>query len=78
MGMTQGLLATMVANTAPVDLRGTAYGCFNLACGLSLLIASVVAGVLWDQFGAAATFYAGALVCGVVIAGIALFPLNRK
>jgi len=78
MGMTQGLLATMVADQAPADLRGTAYGCFNLACGLSLLIASVVAGVLWDQLGAAATFYAGALVCGAAIAWITLSPLNRK
>ena len=78
MGMTQGLLATMVADTAPIDLRGTAYGCFNLACGLSLLIASVVAGVLWDQIGAAATFYTGALVSGITIAGIALYPLTGK
>lgn len=78
MGMTQGLLATMVADTAPVDLRGTAYGCFNLACGLSLLIASVVAGVLWDQIGAAATFYTGALLSGITIAGIAMYPLTGK
>ncbi|WP_430625269.1 MFS transporter, partial [Ralstonia pseudosolanacearum] len=31
MGITQGLLATMVADTAPADLRGTAYGAFNLS-----------------------------------------------
>ena len=78
MGMTQGLLATMVADTAPIDLRGTAYGCFNLASGLALLMASVAAGVLWDQFGAAVIFYAGALVCGVAIAGITLYPLEGK
>ncbi|WP_020591655.1 MFS transporter [Kiloniella laminariae] len=60
MGMTQGLLATMVADTAPVDLRGTAYGFFNLVSGVSMLVASVVAGLLWDQLGASFTFYAGA------------------
>jgi MFS family permease len=78
MGITQGLLATMVADTAPADLRGTAYGCFNLACGLSLLIASVTAGVLWDRLGAAVTFYTGALVCLFAIAGIALYPAHQK
>lgn len=60
MGMTQGLLAAMVADTAPADLRGTAYGVFNLISGLALLVASGVAGLLWDQFGAPATFLAGA------------------
>jgi MFS family permease len=60
MGITQGLLATMVADTAPADLRGTAYGFFNLMSGLAMLAASVVAGLLWDQLGAAFTFYAGA------------------
>ena len=60
MGLTQGLLATMVADTAPAHLRGTAFGFFNLACGISMLIASVLAGLLWDTLGAAVTFYAGA------------------
>lgn len=63
MGMTQGLLATMVAECAPSDLRGTAFGFFNLVSGLAMLMASVIAGVLWDQMGAAFTFYAGALFC---------------
>ena len=60
MGVTQGLLATMVAATAPAHLRGTAFGIFNLGCGVAMLIASVLAGLLWDMLGAAATFYAGA------------------
>jgi MFS family permease len=60
MAMTQGLLATMVAEVAPADLRGTAFGFFNLVSGLALLVASTVAGVLWDQFGASAAFVAGA------------------
>ena len=63
MGMTQGLLATMVADTAPAALRGTAYGLFNLVSGAAMLVASVLAGLLWDTMGSAATFYAGAGFC---------------
>ena len=70
MGMTQGLLATMVADTAPTDLRGTAFGFFNLVSGLAMLIASVVAGLLWDQLGASFTFYAGAAFCGLALLGL--------
>lgn len=71
MGMTQGLLATMVADTAPADLRGTAFGLFNLVSGLSMLIASVVAGVLWEKWGAPATFHAGIAFCAVALLGLA-------
>ena len=60
LGLTQGLLATMVAGSAPSHLRGTAFGFFNLVSGAAMLIASVLAGLLWDQIGAATTFYAGA------------------
>ncbi len=60
MGMTQGLLATMVADAAPADLRGTAFGFFNLMSGLALLVASLVAGMAWDRLGSAFTFYLGA------------------
>ena len=63
MGMTQGLLATMVADTAPADLRGTAYGVFNLVSGLAMLVASGLAGWLWDRWGAESTFLAGAGFC---------------
>lgn len=70
MGITQGLLATMVANAAPVDLRGTAYGFFNLMSGLALLVASGIAGLLWDRLGASFTFYAGAAFCCVALAGL--------
>jgi MFS family permease len=63
MGMTQGLLATMVANASPSDLRGTAFGFFNLMSGLAMLIASAFAGVLWDRVGASTTFHAGAIFC---------------
>lgn len=60
MGMTQGLLATMVADTAPSDLRGTAFGMFNLVSGIAMLIASVLAGWLWELHGSSMTFYVGA------------------
>lgn len=66
LGMTQGLLATMVADTAPADLRGTAYGVFNLASGIAMLAASAIAGLLWDAYGSSMTFWAGggfALLC---------------
>jgi MFS family permease len=71
MGITQGLLATMVADTAPADLRGTAYGVFNLTSGIAMLVASLVAGVLWDRLGASSTFYAGAAFCILALIGLA-------
>ncbi|WP_042319106.1 MFS transporter [Paraburkholderia caledonica] len=68
MGMTQGLLATMVSHTAPAQLRGTAFGFFNLLGGVVTLLSSVIAGELWDKIGATATFYAGAVFCLATIA----------
>ena len=74
MGTTQGLLARMVADAAPADLRGTAYGWFNLASGLALLAASVTAGWLWDAFGARSTFVAGAAFSALALLVLALRP----
>jgi MFS family permease len=74
MGMTQGLLATMVADSAPADLRGTAYGFFSLVSGLAMLLASVLAGLLWDRLGASFTFHAGAAFCLVALIGLAWQP----
>ena len=70
MAMTQGLLATMVADTAPADLRGTAFGMFNLVSGVALLVASGLAGLLWDRLGASATFGAGILFATLALAGV--------
>lgn len=70
MGMTQGLMATMVADTAPVDLRGTAYGFFNLASGIAMLIASALAGLLWDRLGASFTFHIGAAFSVLALLGL--------
>lgn len=72
MGFTQGLLATLVADTAPPELRGTAFGMFNLLGGLALLTASVVAGVLWDQLGTQATFLAGAGFTAFALIGLGI------
>jgi MFS family permease len=72
MGMTQGLLATMVAGTAPADLRGTAFGVFNLASGVSMLFASGLAGWLWDRHGAETTFYCGALFSLLALVGLGI------
>ena len=77
MGITQGLLATMVADTAPKDLRGTAYGFFNLMSGLAMLLSSVLAGLLWDQLGASFTFYAGAIFCVIALLGLAYTETMR-
>ncbi len=78
MGMTQGLLAAMVADTAPSDLRGTAYGFFNLLSGIAMLASSVVAGLMWDRFGSEYTFYAGAAFAGLTLAGMAISAARDK
>ncbi|WFP49717.1 MFS transporter [Methylomonas sp. EFPC3] len=74
MGMTQGLLAKMVADTAPEDLRGTGFGFFNLVSGVAMLLASVLAGLLWDRLGAETTFYAGA---GFSLLSLAMLFMRR-
>ena len=76
MGFTQGLLATLVADTSPPELRGTAFGMFNLLTGGALLAASVVAGMLWDSVGARATFVCGAALATVALLG--LVAIRRK
>ena len=70
MGLTQGLMSKLVADTAPVRLRGTAFGIFNLVGGLALLAASLIAGALWAWAGAAWTFVAGAAFAAVSAAGL--------
>jgi len=72
MGMTQGLLAAMVADTAPAHLRGTAFGFFNLASGIAMLVASVLAGLLWDRMGPGVTFYAGAVFSAAALVMLVL------
>jgi MFS family permease len=75
MGLTQGLLSALVADTAPAELRGTAFGTFNLATGLATLAASIIAGALWDALGARATFFAGASFAALALVAL---PLAAK
>ncbi len=73
MAFTQGLLAKLVADTAPTALRGTAFGIFNLVTGVAILLASVIAGALWSLFGASATFIAGALFAFLAALGLLFY-----
>jgi MFS family permease len=73
MGLTQGLLATLVAATVPAELRGTGFGVFNLATGLFQLCASVLAGFLWSRFGPAVAFLAGAAFTALAMIGLLVF-----
>jgi MFS family permease len=77
MALTQGLLAALVAAQAPADLRGTAFGVFNLASGLALLLASGLAGWLWDRIGSGATFGAGAAIAAIALAALLLRPRDE-
>ena len=75
MGMSQGLLAAMLANAAPQALRGTAFGCLNLVTGASLLVSSLVAGLVWDSYGASFVFYTGAVFC--ITSMLLLVKINK-
>jgi MFS family permease len=70
MALTQGLLAKLVADAASKELRGTAFGLFNLVSGAAILLASVIAGALWTAFGAPATFLAGAIFAAMTALGL--------
>ena len=70
MGFTQGLLSALVAETVPAELRGTAFGMFNLITGVALLLASVIAGALWQAAGPAWTFLAGAGFAALTVLGL--------
>jgi len=70
MGLTQGPLSALVADTAPEELRGTAFGVFNLVSGIAMLAASIVAGALWDVAGPAGTFLAGAAFTAIALAAL--------
>lgn len=72
LGFTQGIFAALIADSAPANLRGTAFGLFNLLTGVALLVASVVAGLLWDGAGFQATFLVGAGFAGATLLGVTL------
>ena len=70
MGLTQGLLATLIADASRPELRGSAFGVFSFVSGVTLFFASVLAGFLWDQFGPTATFFAGAALTAIALLGL--------
>ena len=74
MAFTQGLLSKLIADASPATLRGTAFGIFNFACGISLLLASVIAGYLWSMFGPASTFFTGAFFAVIAASGLVFYP----
>jgi MFS family permease len=78
MGLTQGLLSKLVADTSPAELRGTAFGIFNLVSGGALLLASVIAGVLWSAYGASATFLAGAAFAALATLGLLTYRTRER
>ncbi len=77
MGITQGILAALVAATSPKDLLGTAYGFFNLMSGIALLVASALAGLVWDLYGSSATFYASAVFCGLTLVSLTFAKITK-
>jgi MFS family permease len=76
MGLSQGLFAKLIADTAPASLRGTAFGIFNLFGGVALLMASAIAGALWSAFGASAMFLAGAAFATLALLGLIFYRRN--
>ena len=78
MGMTQSLLSMLIAETAPVEHRGTAFGFYNFVTGLALLLASLIAGLLWDLYGPAATFEAGAAFTVIGLLGFLASGLRQR
>lgn len=78
MGLTQGLLSTLIADAAPAELRGTAFGLFNLLTGIATFVASVVAGGLWDWGGYRATFVVGAVFAAAAILGLLLIRARLR
>ena len=78
MGFTQGLLATLVADSAPADLRGTAFGVFNLLGGITVVLASAMAGLLWDRHGPSAAFFASAGFAALALLGIVVYRAGLR
>jgi MFS family permease len=78
MGFTQGSFAALVADSAPAELRGTAFGMFHLLSGIALLLASVLAGALWDGIGYRGTFVCGAVLAAAALVGLVVLGTRRR
>ena len=76
---TEGSAKALIADLVPAERRGTAYGIYNAAIGLTALPASAIAGLLWQGafgwkgFGPAAPFYFGAVLA--LLAGVLFWVL---
>jgi MFS family permease len=78
MGMTQGLLSALVADAAPAPLRGSLFGLFNFFTGIAMLLASVLAGILWEKFGPVITFLCGATFAALGLSGMVVMPRLKR
>jgi MFS family permease len=78
LGMSQGLLATLVADTVPARWRGTGFGVFSLVSGIAVLVASVAAGALWDVYGSKTTFMAGGVFAILALCALLVLQLGRR
>jgi MFS family permease len=76
-GISEGVCRAFVCDLVPVEKRGTAYGWYHTAVGISLLPASVIAGWLWHLIGPSATFYFGAAMAGAAALGFLLLIRER-
>ncbi len=77
MGFSQGILSTLIADSAPQNLKGTAFGLFNLATGLTVILGNVSAGLLWETYGSSSTFLAGAVMAFASLATVPLLSAAR-
>ncbi len=71
LGLTQGLLAGLVADTVPPGRRGAAFGVFHFTTGVALLPANLAAGLAWDAFGPQAPFLLAAALVAIAVPGLA-------
>lgn len=78
MGLSQGLLTALVADVATPDLRGTAFGVFNLVSGVGVLVASVLAGLLWEGYGAPTAFWTGAGLAAAALVGFTMLRSTEE
>lgn len=70
MGLTQGVLAALIADASPPEYRGTAFGIFNFISAIALLVASAVTGLLWDHYGPTSAFMYSAVVAVLGTTGL--------
>lgn len=76
LAFSQGILTALVADHCAPHLRGTAYGLFNLFSAAALLVASGMAGILWDHIGPRSTFLFGGVLA--LLSLFAFFFVTRN